>query len=79
MHHPPFRPSIEQQDPAFKALGYWRGYVWGPMAQLTYWGLQNYGHVPSAATARTALCKQMNTMMLEQWRNHGYICGASAS
>ena len=49
------------------------------MAQLTYWGLQNYGHVPSAATARRALCKQMNGMMLEQWRNHGYICGASAS
>ena len=53
-----------------------RGYVWGPMAQLTYWGLQNYAHVPAAATAKAALCKQMNGMMLEQWRNHGYICGA---
>lgn len=33
-------PSIEASDPAFKSLGYWRGYVWGPMALLTYWGLQ---------------------------------------
>ena len=53
-----------------------RGYVWGPMAQLTYWGLQNYAHVPAAAAAKAALCKQMNGMMLEQWRKHGYICGA---
>ena len=22
-----------------------RGYVWGPMAQLTYWSLQEYDHV----------------------------------
>eukprot|EP01043_Picozoa_sp_COSAG02_P022771 COSAG02_NODE_1193_length_13958_cov_4.939029_8_plen_147_part_00 len=29
-------PSIERSDPAFPKLGYWRGYVWGPMAQLTY-------------------------------------------
>ena len=30
--------------------------------------------VPSALTAKKALCSQMNTMMLEQWHNHGYIC-----
>ena len=29
-------PSIQASDPAFPPLGYWRGYVWGPMAQLTY-------------------------------------------
>merc|ERR1711985_209679 len=25
-------PSIEADDAAFPKLGYWRGYVWGPMA-----------------------------------------------
>ncbi len=33
-------PSIQRGDPAFPPLGYWRGYVWGPMAQLVYWALQ---------------------------------------
>ena len=28
-------PSISADDPAFPPLGYWRGYVWGPMIQLT--------------------------------------------
>jgi putative isomerase len=27
-------PSIQRADAAFPPLGYWRGYVWGPMAQL---------------------------------------------
>ena len=67
-------PSIEASDPAFPGLGYWRGYVWGPMAQLTYWGLQQYDHVPLARTARRALTSQMNSMMLKQWRAHGFIC-----
>jgi|EP01043_Picozoa_sp_COSAG02_P022770 hypothetical protein len=39
-----------------------------------YWGLQNYRHVPEADTGRRALCSQMRMMMLEQWRNNGYIC-----
>jgi hypothetical protein len=38
-------PSINAADPAFPH-GYWRGAVWGPMAQLTYWSLQHYDHVP---------------------------------
>ena len=29
-------PSIERSDAAFKGLGYWRGYVWGPMAQVRH-------------------------------------------
>ena len=48
--------------------------VWGPMAQLTFWGLQEYDHVPAARTARKALTSQMNTMMLRQWNHHGYFC-----
>ena len=39
-------PSIEQQDAAFPKLGYWRGLVWGPMAQLTWWSLKEYDHLP---------------------------------
>ena len=45
-------PSISMDDPTFPPLGYWRGYVWGPMAQLTYWSLQEYDHVPSVRQAR---------------------------
>eukprot|EP00546_Thalassionema_frauenfeldii_P011612 CAMPEP_0178927074 /NCGR_PEP_ID=MMETSP0786-20121207/18947_1 /TAXON_ID=186022 /ORGANISM="Thalassionema frauenfeldii, Strain CCMP 1798" /LENGTH=276 /DNA_ID=CAMNT_0020602389 /DNA_START=200 /DNA_END=1027 /DNA_ORIENTATION=+ len=30
-------PSIAADDRAFPALGYWRGYIWGPMAQIVYW------------------------------------------
>ena len=33
---------------AFPPLGYWRGFVWAPWAQLTYWALENprYSHLP---------------------------------
>lgn len=29
-------PSIAADDPAFPPLGYWRGFVWAPWAQLTW-------------------------------------------
>ena len=29
-------PSISADDSTYDAQGYWRGYIWGPMAQLTY-------------------------------------------
>ena len=67
-------PSISSDDPTFPPLGYWRGYVWGPMAQLTYWSLQQYDHVPAVRSARKAMCKQMTAMMLNQWRLHAHIC-----
>ena len=38
------------------------GQVWGPQAQLTYWALQQYPHVPEVAKARGALAKQMTAM-----------------
>ena len=60
-------PSISADDPAFPKLGYWRGYIWGPMAMLTYWGLEEYSAVPAAAQARASLTKQMNSMMLDQY------------
>merc|ERR1719433_337140 len=67
-------PSISADDPAYPPLGYWRGYVWGPMAMLTYWGLDNYDHVPLARTSRKALCSQMRGMFLNQWRRHRHVC-----
>ena len=84
-HYPPFvqgnrdecywgLPSIAASDPAYPPLGYWRGYVWGPMAQLTYWGLQRYDHVPAVRAGRKALCRQMLALMLSQWRAHRHIC-----
>ena len=53
---------------------YWRGFVWGPMAMLTYWGLDEYNGVPAVAQAKQSLSKQMNAMMLKQWKDHGFIC-----
>ena len=55
-------------------MQYRRGFVWGPMAMLTYWGLEQYDDVPAAKQARQALCKQMNALMLSQWRRSGSIC-----
>ena len=42
-------PSVSADDPAYMADGlwnYWRGYVWGPMAQIVYWSLQERGATP---------------------------------
>ena len=41
---------------------------------LTYWGLQQYDHVPAVRKARKALCAQMTAMMLNMWRRHRHIC-----
>ena len=77
-------PSISADDPAFSALGYWRGYIWGPMAQLTYWSLHGrYFSSRSSSTfsihmiaskARKALSKQMGSMFLSMWRRHAHVC-----
>ena len=81
-------PSISADDPAFPKLGYWRGYVWGPMAQLTYWSLEQESSISSrfptspsinnyrmlAKKARKALSNQMGAMFLNMWRKHAHIC-----
>ena len=67
-------PSISADDPAFPALGYWRGYVWGPMAQLTWWSFERYSHVPQVAAAKAALAKQMASTFVEQWRLKRHVC-----
>jgi len=68
-------PSISADDVAFPPLGYWRGYVWGPMAQLTYWSLREADSLhPDARTARLALVNQMREMGLNMWRLNRHIC-----
>eukprot|EP00039_Didymoeca_costata_P002667 m.61818 g.61818 ORF g.61818 m.61818 type:complete len:831 (-) comp11450_c0_seq2:48-2540(-) len=67
-------PSIEASDVAYPPLGYWRGFVWGPMAQLTYWSMLRYDHVPQVRSGRKALCKQMTAMMLNEWERNRHIC-----
>ena len=67
-------PSIQASDPAFRKLGYWRGYIWGPMALLTYWGLLQYDHVLAVRLARQALCKQMADLMMHHWNRNRHIC-----
>jgi len=67
-------PSIEASDPAFPPLGYWRGYVWGPMAQLVYFSLREYDHVDIVRKSRKALCSQMKSLMLSQWYSNRHIC-----
>jgi putative isomerase len=67
-------PSISADDPAFPKLGYWRGYVWGPMSLLTYWALENYQHLPRIALAKQQLVSQMTDMFLNLWRQKGRVC-----
>jgi len=67
-------PSISASDPAFPPLGYWRGFVWGPMALLVYWSLLEYDHISTIRVARKALCKQMTALMVSQWRRNRHIC-----
>jgi len=71
-------PSISADDPAFPALGYWRGFVWGPMAQIVFWALEAAAKTgpefASARRAKIALAKQHQQLMLSQWRKHRHIC-----
>lgn len=45
-----------------------------PMAQLVYWGLQNYNHLSDARNSRLALVTQMKELFLSQWRAHRHVC-----
>jgi hypothetical protein len=50
-------PSISADDSAgvlTNHLGYWRGFVWGPLSILTYWSLQEYDHVPEVHHGRSS-------------------------
>ena len=85
-------PSISADDPKYLSSNfvYWRGYVWGPMAQLVYWSLEGSafsstiratinnttgtGQTDVITQARKALCKQMQSMMMQQWDLNHHIC-----
>jgi len=67
-------PSISADDPAFPKLGYWRGYVWGPMSLLVYWALENYSHLPQVSLAKHQLASQMSDMFLNLWEKKGRVC-----
>jgi hypothetical protein len=60
---------------AFPPLGYWRGFVWAPWAQLTYWALENprYSHLPLVVQTRKAVAKQMTAMMMNVWDSKRHI------
>ena len=48
-------PSISADDSAGvlqNKLGYWRGFVWGPLSILTYWSLAEYAHVSSTHVSK---------------------------
>eukprot|EP00729_Bicosta_minor_P013321 gene13321-31113_t len=69
-------PSISADDPSYPASGYWRGHVWGPMLQLTYWGLAapKYADLPAVTQGRKALAKQATSMLSNVWRRHRHVC-----
>ena len=62
-------PSISRSDAAFgDGQGeYWRGRIWAPHAQLLYWGLKNYDHVPAAQAARKVLVSEAKRLFLRDW------------
>ena len=57
-------------------MGYWRGYVWGPQIQLTYWALANprYANVTEVRAARRAMVAQAAALEREVWRTSGHLC-----
>ena len=69
-------PSISASDSAFSALGYWRGYVWAPQIQITYWGLDHprYANVTQVRAARQAMVAPSESLEREVWRSSGHIC-----
>jgi hypothetical protein len=44
------------------------------MIQLTYWGLQQYDHVPEVRKGRKALAKQTTAMLMNIWHRHHHVC-----
>lgn len=51
-------PSVSADDPAYMAVGqwnYWRGRVWGPMAQIVYWSLQEKDEISSLSSSSSLM------------------------
>lgn len=69
-------PSISADDAAGvlkNDLGYWRGFVWGPLSILTFWSLQEYDHVPEVQHGRRMMVKQLSAMMQRVWNSHRHM------
>jgi putative isomerase len=69
-------PSISADDPTYMSgnWNYWRGLIWGPMSQIVFWSLQSGAGNEVVDRARKSLCRQMEKMMMTQWRNNCHIC-----
>ena len=53
--------------------------MWALAAQLGYWSLERYDHVPIVQQARPALAAQMSALRLTQWRANRFIIGENFS
>lgn len=62
-------PSISKDDQNYVAQDYWRGRIWGPMVQLTYWGLSQY-RSPEVKGAMAGLVAQSRALLLHEWRGY---------
>ena len=67
-------PSISADDPAYPPLGYWRGFVWGPMHMLTWWSFREYSHLPTVSAARAQLAVQAAATVVNQYRRNRHVC-----
>ena len=70
-------PSISADDAAGvlkNDLGYWRGFVWGPLSILTYWSLQEYDHVVEVSHGRKMMVNQLAAMMRRVWSANRHVC-----
>ena len=70
-------PSISADDGAgvmTNHLGYWRGFVWGPLSILTFWSLQEYDHVPEVRQGRKMMVDQLSAMMRRVWSANRHVC-----
>jgi len=68
-------PSIARDDSAFSDNNYWRGRIWGPMLQLTWWGFSHdkYSQVPGAQAAKRSLEEQGRYWLLIMWLSDGKV------
>lgn len=69
-------PSVAADDETFMSgdWNYWRGLIWGPMSQIVFWSLQSNASNKVVNQARESLCRQMEALMMSQWKSNRHIC-----
>lgn len=69
-------PSVSADDPTYMSgnWNYWRGLIWGPMSQIVFWSLQSGSGSTAVNSARAALCRQMEALLMSQWNENRHIC-----